>query len=105
MRSFLLSLFFYSCFVSANMSKDKNIAGEVSGEVAPKLHMEAMISEMRRMLKVELEQVHEWIDRMENSRVKQPQSSNWRRGERVPPREVRVEKEEYNGVGFDEEDE
>ena len=35
------------------MSKDKNIAGEVSREVDPKLHMEAMIGETRRMLSVE----------------------------------------------------
>ena len=58
------------------MSKDKNIASEVSGEVDLKLHMEAIIGEMRRMLRLELEQVHEGMDRMESSRVKQPQSSN-----------------------------
>ena len=46
----MLSLFFLSCFLSANMSKDKNIASEVSGEVDPKLHIEAMVAEMTRML-------------------------------------------------------
>ena len=59
------------------MSKEKNILGEVSREVDMKLHMEAMIGEMRRMFKVELEQVHEQMDRMENSKVESPQSSNW----------------------------
>ena len=59
------------------MSKDKNIACEVSGVVDSKLHMEAMTGEMRGMLRVEMEQVHERMDRMENSRVEQPQSSNW----------------------------
>ena len=87
------------------MSKDKNIIGEMSGEVDLKLHMEAMIGEMRRMLRVELEQVHERMDRMENSRVEQPQSSNWRRKEKVPPKGIRVEEEDYDGDGFDEEDE
>ena len=59
------------------MSKDKNFAGEVSGEVDPKLQMEAMMGEMRRILKLELEQVHERMDRIENSRKERPQSSNW----------------------------
>ena len=86
------------------MLKDKNIASEVSGEVDSKFHMEVMMGEMRRILRVKLEQVHEWMDRMENSRVEQPQSSDWRRRERVPSREVIVE-EEYDGDGFDEEDE
>ena len=51
------------------MSKDKNIASKVLGEVDPKLHMEAIIGEMRRMLRVELKQVHEHMDKMKNSRV------------------------------------
>ena len=51
------------------MSKDKNITGEVPGEVNLKLHMEAMIGDLRRILKVGLEQAHERMDRMENSRV------------------------------------
>ena len=87
------------------MSKDKNITGEVLGEVDPKLHIEAMIGEKWRMLRIKLEQVHEWMDRMENSRVEQPQSSNWRRREKVPPMEVRVEEKEYDGDKCDEEDE
>ena len=101
----LLSLFSNLVFVSTNMSKDKNISSEVSREVDLKLHMEAMMGEVRRMLRVELEQVHEQMDRMKTSRVEQPQSSNWRRIERVPPREEIVEEEEHDGDGLDEEDE
>ena len=56
------------------------------------------------MFRVEMEQVHERIDRIENSKVEQPQHPNLRRRERVPPRKVRVEDEEYDGDGFDEED-
>ena len=41
------------------MSKDKNITCEVSGEVDPKLQIEAMMGEMMRMLRVELQQVYE----------------------------------------------
>ena len=70
----------------------------------PKVFMEAMVSEMRRVMKFEMEQVHERIDRMENSLERQPQNdSNFCRRERVPPREARVEDEERYRFGFDEE--
>ena len=68
------------------MSKEKNIVGEVLGEFDLKLHMEAMMGKMRRILRLEMEQVHKRIDRIENSGVDQPQSSNWRRREKVQPR-------------------
>ena len=51
------------------MSKHKNISGEVSGKGDPKLLMEALMGKMRRMFRVEMEQVHERTNRMENSRV------------------------------------
>ncbi|PKI48228.1 hypothetical protein CRG98_031383 [Punica granatum] len=64
-----------------------------------------MMSEIRRVMRLEFEQVHERIDLMENKRVEQPRNaSNARRRERVQPSEVRVEDEENYGVGFDEED-
>ncbi|PKI72280.1 hypothetical protein CRG98_007354 [Punica granatum] len=67
--------------------------------------MEAMMSEMRRVMRLELEQVHERIDQMENTLVEQSRNTpNACRRERVQPREVRVEGEENYGVGFDEED-
>ncbi|KAA8541310.1 hypothetical protein F0562_025273 [Nyssa sinensis] len=71
----------------------------------PKVFMEAMMSEMRRVMRVELGQVHERIDQIENARERQPQNvPNLRRRERVQPREVRVEDEEPYGAGFVEED-
>ncbi|KAA8531334.1 hypothetical protein F0562_006043 [Nyssa sinensis] len=70
-----------------------------------KVFMEAMMSEMRRVMRLELEQVHEQIDQMEGTRERQPQNvRNLHRREIVQPREVRVEDEEPYGVGFDEED-
>ncbi|KAA8517834.1 hypothetical protein F0562_015301 [Nyssa sinensis] len=66
-----------------------------------KVFMEAMTSEMRCVMRLELEQVHEWIDQMESANKKQPQNvPNLRRRERVQPREVRVEDEEPYGAGF-----
>ena len=71
----------------------------------PKMFMEAMMSEMRRVMKLELEQVHERIDQMESTHEKQPQRIlNVRGRARVQPREVRVEDEGPYGAGFDVED-
>jgi len=80
----------------------KSIAEGDTKLADPKVFMEAMMSEMRRVMKIEMEQVHEWIDQMENRREEQPQNGrNLRRRERVPPRE---EDEERYGSGFDEEE-
>ena len=63
------------------------------------------MGEMRKVLRVEMEQVHEQIDRVENAHVEQPQNApNVRKRQRVKPREVRLENEEYYGVSFDDED-
>jgi len=98
-------LFFLSnlCF-AAIMSHDsgKSIVEGDTKLADPKMFMEAMMSEMRRVMKMEMEQVHERIDQMENRREEQPQNGrNFRRRERVPPRE---EDEERYGSGFDEEE-
>ena len=86
-------------------NKDKNTFKNASKEVDLKFLMEALIGEIRRVLRAEMEQVHERIDRVENACVEQPQNApNVCRRERVQPREVRVEDEEYYGGGFDEED-
>jgi hypothetical protein len=64
--------------------------------------MEAMMSEMRRVMKMEMEQIHERVDQMESRREEQPRNgSNLRRRGRVPPRE---EDEERYGSCFDEEE-
>jgi len=98
-------IFFLSnlCF-AAIMSHDsgKSIAEDDAKLADPKMFMEAMMSEMRRVMKMEMEQIHERIDQMENRREEQPQNGrNFRRRERVPPRE---EDEERYGSGFDEEE-
>uniref|UniRef100_A0A2N9II85 RNA-directed DNA polymerase n=1 Tax=Fagus sylvatica TaxID=28930 RepID=A0A2N9II85_FAGSY len=80
----------------------KSIAEDETKLADPKLFMEAMMSEMRRVMKIEMEQVHERIDQMENRREEQKQNGrNLRRRERVP---VREEEEERYGSGFDEEE-
>ena len=86
------------------MSHDsgKSVAKDDTKLADPKVFMEAMMSEMRRVMKMEMEQVHERIDQMENRREEQPQNGrNLRRRERVPPRE---EDEERYGSSFDEEE-
>ncbi|PON32387.1 hypothetical protein PanWU01x14_361800, partial [Parasponia andersonii] len=54
-------------------NKDKNTSGETSGVGDPKLLMEALIGEIRRAMRAEMEQVHERMDRIENVHVEQPQ--------------------------------
>lgn len=76
------------------------------GATDPKLFMEAMMGEMKRVMRLELEQIHERIDKMENTRVEQPQPApNVRRRERVQPRHEAEDYEEFNEGGFEEEDE
>ena len=61
--------FFFSnlCF-AAIMSHDsgKSIAEDGTKLADPKAFLEAMMSEMRRVMKMEMAQVHERIDQMEN---------------------------------------
>jgi hypothetical protein len=86
------------------MSHDsgKSIAEDYTKLADPKVFMEAMMSEMRRVMKMEMEQGHERIDKMENRREEKPQNGrNLSRRERVPPGE---EDEERYGSGFDEEE-
>ena len=51
----------------------------VADGVDPKLLMEAMMGKMRCLIRQELEEVHERLDRMENSRQESPQYHNRRR--------------------------
>ncbi|PON39208.1 hypothetical protein PanWU01x14_306580, partial [Parasponia andersonii] len=57
-----------------NMSdnKNRNNSGDTSRVDGPKLLMEALISKMRRVKRAEMEQVHERIDKIENSHMEQP---------------------------------
>ena len=103
-------LFFFFSFLSSNlcfvaiMSRDsgKSIAEDDTKLADPKVFLEAMMSKMRCVMKMEMTQVHERIDQMENRCEEQPQNGrNFRRRERVPQREE--DKERY-GSGFDEEE-
>jgi mRNA-degrading endonuclease RelE of RelBE toxin-antitoxin system len=72
---FLLLFFSNLCF-AAIMTQDsgKSIAENDTKLTDPKVFMEAMMSEMRRVMKMEMEQIHERIDQMENRREEQPQN-------------------------------
>jgi hypothetical protein len=96
-RSFIYLFFSNLCF-AAIMTQDsgKSIAKNDTKLTDQKVFMESMMSEMRRVMKIEMEQVHERIDQMENRREEQPQNGrNLRRRGRVPPRE---EDEERMGL-------
>ena len=79
-------------------NKGKNTFGNASKVVDLKFLTEALMSEMRRVLRAEMEQVHERIDQVENACVEQPKNAL------NVHREVRVEDEEYYGGSFDKED-
>ena len=71
MRFFFFLFFFSSnlCF-AAIMSHDsgKSIAQDDTKLADPKVFLEAIMSEIRRVMKMEMAQVHERIDQMENRR-------------------------------------
>ena len=70
-----------------------------------RLYMEALVGEMRRKMKVELEQINERLDRVEYANWGQPQMApNVHRRERVQPRHVAEDFEWFNEGGFEEED-
>ncbi|MDD0148469.1 hypothetical protein PSY31_22515, partial [Shigella flexneri] len=80
-------LFSNLCF-AAIMSHDsgKSIDKDDTKLAHPKVFMEAMMSEMRRVMKIELEQVHDRIEQMKISREKKPQNKHILcRRERGPP--------------------
>jgi hypothetical protein len=68
-REVLFFILFFSnlCF-AAIMTQDsgKSIAEDDTKLTDPKVFTEAMMSEMRRVMKMEMEQIHERIDQMEN---------------------------------------
>ena len=72
----------------SNQSNDNN-----HGVVDPKLAMEALVGEMRRMMKTELDLIHERLDWVENAN---------RDRERILPREVVFD--EFDELDMEEED-
>ncbi|PON47407.1 hypothetical protein PanWU01x14_244910 [Parasponia andersonii] len=86
-------------------NKDRNNSSDTSGVGDPKLLMEALIGEMRRVMRATIKYVHERMDRIENSHVEQPQiAPNMRGRGRFQHREVRAEDEEYYRDTFSDED-
>jgi hypothetical protein len=61
---FFLSNLYFEAIMTHNSGK--SIAEDDTKLADPKGFMEAMMSEMRRVMKMEMEQIHEWIDQMEN---------------------------------------
>ena len=83
-------------------NSSKNTTEGTNGAADPKLLMEATMGEMRRMLRGELEQLHERVDRIENGRVEQPQHvPHARRRERVPVRGEALDNDGMDGDEFD----
>ena len=79
------------------MSENKDIGVTDDSSIPADLRIwkDALVGEMRRMMRGELDQLHERIDQVENSRAEQPQSiPQARRRERVP---VREEVNDYYG--------
>ena len=54
-------------------NKDKGTADDSSILADLKLWKEALVGEMRRMMRGELDQLHESLEQVENSRMEQPQ--------------------------------
>ncbi|KAI9193920.1 hypothetical protein LWI28_001349 [Acer negundo] len=76
-------------------NKDKCVTDDSSIPADLKLLKKALVGEMRWMMKGELEQLHERLDQVENSRTEQPQPvPHTRKRERVP---VREEVNDYYG--------
>ena len=82
----------------------RNSQSEVQGGTDPKLQMEALIGEMRRMMKADMDQLHERMDRMENiNRGQQQIPLNGQRRERAAQRPAEHYIEEFNEE-YDDED-
>ena len=79
---------------------NNNASEGVAGGIDMKFIMEALTSEVKRIFKAELAQFHEWVEQS----FEQPLNPLTRhRRERLPRRGVRVEEDEYDGNGFEDE--
>ncbi|TXG53753.1 hypothetical protein EZV62_019009 [Acer yangbiense] len=84
-------------------NKDKGTTDDSSIPVDLKLWKEALVGEMKWLMREELEHLHERLDQVENARVEQPQPIPQAHGrERVP---VRREVNDYYGNEYGEEEE
>jgi len=82
-------------------NREEDTTEESRQPVAPNLQMQALLGEMRRMLRVELEPIHERLDRVEAGTPRGQQQDNPNRQQRghVPWRNV---EEEAESEEFDE---
>ena len=89
-----------------DQNQEGNINDEVQQPAVPNLQIQALMGEVRRMMRAELEPIHDRLDRVEEGTQRgQPQNLPYmHRRERVQPRGVRDEEEGYYGAGFDEEE-
>ncbi|KAK0602129.1 hypothetical protein LWI29_030609 [Acer saccharum] len=84
-------------------SKDKGTTEDSSIPVDLKIWKEALVGEMRQLMREELDHLHERLDQVENARAEQPQPVPQARGrQRVP---VRREVNDYYGDEYGEEEE
>jgi len=76
-------------------NQEEDITEEFRQPAAPTLQMQALLGEMRRMLRTELEPIHERLDRVEaeTPRGQQQDNPNRQQGGRVPWRNVEEEAE------------
>ncbi|XP_062114134.1 uncharacterized protein LOC133825167 [Humulus lupulus] len=85
----------------SNNNQEEDIAGDFRQPTGPNLQMQALLGEMRRMMRAELEPIHERLDRVEagTPREQQQDNPNRQQGGRVPWRNV---EEEAESEEFDE---
>ncbi|KAK3221901.1 hypothetical protein Dsin_008926 [Dipteronia sinensis] len=84
-------------------SKDKGTTEDSSIPMDLKIWKEALVGEMRRLMREELELLHESLDQVENSRAEQPQPVRNVRGRQKVP--VRREVDDYYRDEYGEEEE
>ncbi|WP_163008930.1 hypothetical protein, partial [Streptomyces sp. S5] len=87
-----------------SQDQEKNTNEELPPTNLPNLQMQALLGEMRRMMRVELEHIHERLDRVEEGtqRGQPPFAPNAPRRNRLRQREI-DEVGEFEGDDFEEE--
>ena len=96
---------FSNLYFVENMSgnKDKGNTDDSSILAALELWKEALVGEMRRMMKGELEHLYERLDQVENACLEQPQPVPQAHGREGAP--IREELNNYYGDEYGEEEE
>ena len=85
MRSFHIISNVLSQIIAMSHNLEQNTNEEDQSATTHNLQIQALMAEMRRMMRTELELIHEHLDRVENTHVGQPQPvPQARRRERAP---------------------